>query len=103
MWRRVALCSKDQLEQLLAYQNAIEALTVSMTLVLYLSVINIYELRGLSQVSISHVSWRSGRVLDSGSIGCNFNPQWDHCFNSLTALGKLLTTHMATLDPGVNG
>ena len=29
MWRRVALCSKEQVEQLQAYQNAIEALTVS--------------------------------------------------------------------------
>ena len=29
MWRRVALCSKQQLEQLQAYQNAIEALNVS--------------------------------------------------------------------------
>ena len=29
MWRRVALCSKQQLEQLQGYQNAIEALNVS--------------------------------------------------------------------------
>ena len=29
MWRRVALCSKEKTEQLQAYQNAIEALSVS--------------------------------------------------------------------------
>ena len=32
MWRRVALCSRDILEQLQAYQNAIEALSVSTVL-----------------------------------------------------------------------
>ena len=33
MWRRVALCSKQYLDQLQAYQNAIEALNVSTKIV----------------------------------------------------------------------
>ena len=28
MWHKVAMCSKDQIEQLASYQNAIEALQV---------------------------------------------------------------------------
>ena len=55
MWRRVALCSKDQLEQLLAYQNAIEALTVSMTSVLYLSVTIVRVLVRVSVCVCVHV------------------------------------------------
>ena len=46
----------------------------------------------------SGVHWSSGRVSDSGSTGCKF----DHCFNSLTAMGKLLTTNVHTLDPKMN-
>ena len=38
MWYKVAKCSKDQFEQLTAYQNAIEALRVSGNL----SLMNIY-------------------------------------------------------------
>ena len=43
------------------------------------------------------VDWRSGRAPDSGSTGCEFESH--HCFNSLTALGKLLTTNVHPLDP----
>ena len=47
------------------------------------------------------MGWRSSRAPDSGSRGCEFESH--HCFNSLTALGKLLTTNVHPLDPGVNG
>ena len=40
------------------------------------------------------MDWHSGRVSNSGSMGCEFFPRWHHCFNSLTALGKLLTTNV---------
>ena len=46
----------------------------------------------------SGVDWRSGRAPDSGSTGCEFESH--RCFNSLTALGKLLTTNVHPLDPG---
>ena len=38
---------------------------------------------------------------DSGSMGYKFNHRWHHCFISLTAFGKLLTTNVRPLDPGV--
>ena len=44
--------------------------------------------------------WRSARLSDSGYMVFEF--EWRHCFNSLTALGKLLTTNVHPLDPGVN-
>ena len=44
------------------------------------------------------VDWLSGRAPDSGSTGCEFESH--HCFNSLTALGKLLTTNVHPVDPG---
>ena len=47
---------------------------------------------------IGGVDWRSGRAPDSGSTGCEFESH--HCFNSLTALGKLITTNVHPLDPG---
>ena len=33
-------------------------------------------------------------------MGCWFNSHWHHCFNSLMALDKLLTTNVHPLDPG---
>ena len=41
--------------------------------------------------------------LDTGSKGCEFDSRWDHCFNLLKALGKLLSTNVHLLDPGVDG
>ena len=38
-----------------------------------------------------------------GASGCEFDPFWKHRFNSLTSMGRLLTTNVHTLDPGVNG
>ena len=45
---------------------------------------------------------RSGRAW-LGSTSCELGPHWKHCFNSLTALGKLLTTNVHPLHQGVNG
>ena len=44
------------------------------------------------------VVWRSSRALDLGSTCSKF--EFHHCFNSLTALGKLLTANVHPLDPG---
>ena len=51
----------------------------------------------------SGLDWRSGRVSDLGSMGCEFDHRWHQGFTSLAALGKLLTTNVHSLDPGVNG
>ena len=41
--------------------------------------------------------WYNGRVSDFASIHCPFNPHGDHCYDSLTALGKLLTPNVNPL------
>ena len=49
---------------------------------------------------IGGVDWHSGKV--SESRGCELDSHWDHCFNSLKALGKLLTTNVQFISLGVN-
>ena len=44
--------------------------------------------------------WLSGRVFDSGSWGCKFEPHWKHCIVSLSKrLYPLLSTGSTQEDP----
>ena len=94
----------DQLtENVLFSSKAIRTSKSEIGLIHYIEKISIslfYIFCILSQTTTG-VNWRSGRASDSGSTGCEF--EFHHCFNLLTALGKLLTTNVHPLDPGVNG